>query len=195
MQTKAGIIIAAILFVLVIIAGVVFRFGAPEETSPKLVGQVQNFVLSQDAPRAPDEAWHDAGGAAVSLGDFRGKVVLLNFWASWCAPCLRELPSINDLEAKLGGDKFEVVALNLDRKGEALARPVIDKLNLDRLKLNLDPESRVARELGVRVMPTTIIYDSAGRELGRFQGAADWNAPEAIALVSFFIDHPDFLDR
>lgn len=195
MQTKAGIIVAAILIVLIVVAGLIFGFGDPARHGPKYTGQMQNFVLTKGRADPPAETWRDADGTSVSLKDFRGKVVLLNFWASWCAPCLRELPSINALQAKLGGDKFQVVALNLDRNGAKAALPMIERLKLDRLKLQLDPESKVAVDLGVSVMPTTIVYDAAGRELGRLKGAAEWNSPEALELVSYFIDNPDFLNQ
>jgi thiol-disulfide isomerase/thioredoxin len=195
MQTKSGIIIAAIAVVLVLVAGVALRFGAPPESTLRLVGEVRNFELAQERRTAPAEAWHDAAGAAVSLGDFRGQVVLLNLWASWCAPCLRELPSLNALQAGLGGGDFRVIALNIDRDGEKSARPMVQRLELDRLELYLDPENRLPRELGIRVMPTTILYDRGGREIGRLQGPAEWNAPEAQGLISFFVDHPDYLDR
>ena len=195
MQTKAGIIVAAILIVLIVVAGLIFGFGDPARHGPKYTGQMQNFVLTKGRADPPAETWRDADGTSVSLKDFRGKVVLLNFWASWCAPCLRELPSINALQAKLGGDKFQVVALNLDRNGAKAALPMIERLKLDRLKLQLDPESKVAVDLGVSVMPTTIVYDATGRELGRLKGAAEWNSPEALELVSYFIDNPDFLNQ
>jgi thiol-disulfide isomerase/thioredoxin len=195
LQTKSGVFIAVIALVIAIAAGILFRFGEPAASAPRLVGQVQNFVLTQERVSAPAEAWTDADGAMVSLGDFQDKVVLLNFWATWCGPCVRELPSINELQAKLGGDDFEVIALNIDRGGAAVAKPMVERLKLDRLKLHLDPESRLPRELGVRVMPTTIVYDRTGRELGRLQGAAEWNSPEALALISYFVDNPDFPDR
>ena len=93
------------------------------------------------------------------MSDFEGKVVLFNYWASWCGPCQRELPGIDRVQVKLGGDNFEVVALNIDREGKPIALKFTRRLRLKNLKLYLDPKSLTARSLGLRAMPTTYMFD------------------------------------
>ena len=95
---------------------------------PKLVNQMKKFKLTTITSARPDISWKDANDNKVTLKLFDGKVVLLNFWASWCPPCIRELPSINRLQAKLGGDKFTVIALNIDRGGKPIANRFKQKL-------------------------------------------------------------------
>jgi len=162
---------------------------------PELVGQMQTFQMAPSTRPRPTASWTDANGKAVSLADFDGKVVMLNFWASWCPPCIRELPSINRLQAELGGDKFEVVALNIDQGGKPVANRFKRKLNLDKLELYLNKDSSVAQSLKLRTMPTTIIFDAKGREVGKVEGAAEWDVKEAFALIRWFIENPGHADK
>lgn len=165
---------------------------------PKLVGQMQNFVLVDRIIPGPDMSWSDANGAKVKLSDFKGKVVLLNYWASWCASCQRELPGIDRVQAKLAGDKFTVVALNIDRGGKRVAQQNAKRLKLKHLKLYLDPMQKTVRKLRLQAMPTTFLFDRNGNKLGALEGGVDWDSPEAIELIKYFIDHPGFannLDR
>ena len=144
---------------------------------------------------SPEVAWRDAGGQEVSLATFRGKVVMLNFWASWCSPCLRELPSINRLQARLGGDQFTVVALNVDRGGKSVASRYTRRLKLDKLELYLDQDNTTAKSMKLQSMPTTIIFDAKGREVGRLVGAAEWDMEEAVNLIKWFIDNPSYAGK
>lgn len=162
---------------------------------PKLVGQMQTMQVAPTIKARPTTTWQDKNGKKVSLADFEGKVVLLNFWATWCPPCIRELPSLNRLQAGLGGDKFEVVALNIDRGGKPVARRMMRRLKLDKLALHLDTNSKTVKDLRVRTMPTTFIFDHLGREVAKVQGGAEWDSKEAIAVVKYFIDNPGHADK
>jgi thiol-disulfide isomerase/thioredoxin len=178
----AGVLAAAI--VVVLLVGLRDGDGT---TGLRIEGQVQNFVVG-DRPR-PDAQWRNENGNRVSLTDFGGKVVMVNFWATWCAPCIRELPSINRLQAELGGDDFTVVAINIDTGGEAIAAPFAKRLEIDNLDLYLDPRGATSRAMGVNVMPTTVVYDRTGQEVGRLEGGAEWDTPEALALLRWFIEN------
>lgn len=158
--------------------------------SPPTDGQMQNFLIASERLPGPDATWSDGGGETITLADFRGKVVLVNFWASWCAPCLRELPSVNALQQDLGSDQFEVVAINIDQQGKRVAAPFAKRLKLDALELYLDPRGRISRGVGVQVMPTTILYDRNGLEIGRMEGPVEWNEADAKKLMQFYIDEP-----
>ncbi len=139
-------------------------------------------------PRAvPDMAFHTADGE-TGLAAFRGKVVVLNFWATWCAPCVREMPSLDRLQAMLGGVDFEVVALSEDRGGMPLVTRFHEKYALEHLAQYLDPLGRVAAKLGVVGLPTTVVIDARGREVGRMVGPAEWDSPEALALIRRVLD-------
>lgn len=135
-------------------------------------------------------AFQDASGAARSLEDLRGKVVLVNLWATWCAPCIKEMPALDRLQAKLGGDAFEVLAIAVDRQGESVVRPFFEKLALSRLALNLDPSNAATRVLGAPGLPVSVLIAREGRELGRVLGAAEWDEPRFERLVRAAIDAP-----
>ncbi len=168
--------------------------GPAKATGPELSGHMQNFKLAPSARPRPSETWTDEAGKSVSLADFAGKVVMVNFWASWCPPCLRELPSINRLQAALGGKDFTIVALNIDQAGKPLARRLARKLKLEKLALYVDPKSVVPKSWKIRNMPTTILFDRQGREVGKLEGGVEWDTPETLKLVKFFIDNPGYTD-
>jgi len=156
---------------------------------------MQSFAITHGLRAPLAVAWRDANGQEISLAAFRGKVVMLNFWASWCSPCLRELPSINRLQARLGGDQFTVVALNVDREGKSVAERYTRRLKLDKLALYIDQSNNAAKSMKLKNMPTTIIFDAEGREVGRLVGAAEWDTEEAINLLKWFIDNPGYADK
>jgi hypothetical protein len=95
------------------------------------------------------------------------------------------------IQAKMAGENFTVVALNIDRGGKPVALRNAKRLALKHLSLNLDPEQRTTRTIGLRAMPTTYLFDRQGRLLGLMEGGAEWDTPEAIALINYFIDHPN----
>lgn len=148
-----------------------------------LTGEMADFVYAASARTAPTEPFLHQG-AEISLADFRGKAVLVNFWATWCAPCLKELPSLDALQKELGGQEFAVVAVAADPKGPEAARAFLDKLDLANLELYADPKLALAIATGgSSVLPVSILYDAQGREIGRLVGEANWASPEARALI------------
>ena len=146
-------------------------------------GAMEKFVFAASARTAPVEPFL-RGSEATSLSEFRGRTVLVNFWATWCAPCLRELPSLDALDADLGGEKFAVVAVAADPKGPGAAAAFLEKLNLRNLELYADPKlALVIATGGSAALPLSILYDARGREIGRLAGEADWASNEAKALI------------
>jgi len=168
---------------------------APSGSDLKLVGQMKPFQLASSISPRPDVSWKDVEGKKVTLKNFEGAVVMLNLWASWCAPCIRELPSINRLQAGFSSDKFAVVALNIDRGGKAIASRSKQKLKLDQLQLYLDQDNSVAKKLKIKTLPTTIIFDAKGRELGKMEAAAEWDGKAAYSLIQYFLNHPNHADK
>ena len=137
-----------------------------------------------------DITFTDADGAPLTLADKRGKVVVLNLWATWCPPCVREMPSLDRLETALGGPDLEVVALSVDRGGAAVVLPFLEKLGIGALGVYLDTSSRVLGALGINGLPTTILIDRDGREVGRVVGPAEWDSVPAMALIRHYMADP-----
>jgi thiol-disulfide isomerase/thioredoxin len=154
---------------------------------PAFKGALGPFVVSSAAAPLPELAFTGGDGKPLTLADFKGRVVLLNLWATWCGPCVEEMPALDRLQARLGGPEFVVVALSVDRQGRSLVEPFMEKLGLKSLAMYLDTSSAVMRTLKVRGLPTTVLLDRDGREVGRLEGAAAWDSPEAEALIRFHL--------
>lgn len=135
-------------------------------------------------PRAlPDLAFEDGDGRKRVLADFRGRTVLLNLWATWCVPCREEMPALDRLQRKLGGPGFEVVALSIDKDGAAAVRRFYGEIGIRSLGVYVDPTTRVMDGLGIVGIPTTVLVDAGGREIGRRSGAAQWDGLDAVRLI------------
>ncbi len=132
---------------------------------------------------APDFTLSGLEGRPAQLREFRGKLVLLNFWATWCAPCLHEMPSMERLYQTFKQTDFALLAVSMDRQGEEMARPFVDRLKLT-FPVLLDRTSEVGNRYGVRGLPTTYLIDSDGRIIGAVIGAREWYRTEAKALIA-----------
>jgi len=128
----------------------------------------------------PELRFVDGAGRALTLGDFRGKLVLLNIWATWCAPCREEMPALDRLQAQLGGERFQVVALSVDPQGAPIARKFYGEVGIKALPLYIDPTAKAAFTLDAPGLPATLLVDRTGREVGRHLGAVKWDAPEVV---------------
>jgi len=143
----------------------------------------QNLVLDEAPKPLPEFRFQDAAGKWLGLSDFRGKVVVLNLWATWCIPCRAEMPTLDRLQAQLGGPGFEVVALSIDRGGRKAVDPFFRQVGITHLARYLDPGGEAAGRLGVLGLPTTLLIDSKGQELGRLVGPAEWDSAEMTAFL------------
>lgn len=170
-----------------VLAGSVIAPAASADPPP-FTGERRPFVFAEPRTEVPALAFTDADGNPVSLADFRGKVVLLNVWATWCPPCVKEMPSLDRLQAALGGDGFQVVALSLDRGGKAQVEPFYMEKDLDHLAIYLDPKMTAMKALKLQGLPTTLLIDADGREIGRLPGEAEWDSPAAQAFIRHFMD-------
>lgn len=158
-----------------------------------LRGSMEAFRLHPVPRDLPDLAFRDAEDRPVTLADFRGRIVLLNLWATWCGPCVEEMPALDRLQSALGGEHFTVVALSIDRQGRRIVDPFVARLNTAALQIYLDPSGASARTLAVPGLPTTLLIDREGRELGRISGAVPWDGAAAAELVRFAIGLPTML--
>ena len=173
--------------ILIIWAVAALLSSQPDPASPRLTGWMQNFTPASAPGPAPRTAFTGRDGGDRTLADFRGKVVLVNFWATWCAPCVREMPSLVRLHRTLAGDRFALLALSQDLKGWAAIDPFVKRHGLAALQVFLDRKGVFARTLGVRGLPTTILFGQDGQELGRLEGVAEWDSAEAVALMRYYI--------
>ena len=140
-------------------------------------------LVQTDPTPVPDTSFTDPEGGTHSLADYRGKVVLLNFWATWCAPCREEMPSLDALQAELGGDDFQVVAIAAGHNPAPAIEKFLTEAKITNLPVLLDPRQGLARGMGVMGMPVTILIDRDGNEIARLMGGADWASDAAKTLV------------
>ena len=141
-------------------------------------------VFAAEAPKPmPELRFEDSAGRPKSLADFRGKVVLLNVWATWCAPCREEMPALDRLQAQLGSPSFEVVALSVDQQGPEIARKFLTETGVKSLAFYIDRSAQAAFKVNAPGLPATLLVDREGREIGRHLGAVKWDSPEVVALL------------
>lgn len=144
----------------------------------------EGFFKAASRDQVSQEPFVDGEGREVRLADYKGKVVLLNFWATWCAPCVKELPSLARLQAKQGDDGLVVMAVNLDRKkGDLSIEDALKEYGADTLEPYADANQKLMRAFRIAGLPTTILIDREGREIGRREGEAEWDSAEAIAAI------------
>lgn len=154
----------------------------------RAVGEMAGVAILEAPLAVPDVAFAAPDGSDRRLADWRGEVVVLNFWATWCAPCRAEMPSLDALAAAHEGRGVAVLAVATGRNPpEAIAR-FYAEAGIARLPVLTDRGSALARAMGVMGLPATILIDREGREVGRIVGEADWNAPEAHALIEALRD-------
>lgn len=159
------------------------RGGDATPLSAYAVGPVANFKAKAAPEPAPELEFQDGAGKTVHLSDFRGKLVLLNLWATWCVPCREEMPALDGLQGAMGSDRFQVLALSVDKDGLELARAFLKEVKAGHLALYNDPQSRANFRMKGYGLPTTVLIAPDGNELGRIVGPAEWNTPEAKALI------------
>ena len=146
-------------------------------------GAMARFKPARPPKPMPDLEFLDADDKPMRLADSTGKARLINLWATWCAPCVKEMPSLDRLQAALPRDKFVVLPISLDGPSKAKVAPFYKKQDLTNLGVYYDKGRKAMSVLDVSLLPTSILVDPAGRELGRIEGDADWDTPEGIALM------------
>lgn len=188
---KIGII--GMLGIAVLWVGYVFFSGLtasdPDSFDNYARGEMSVFVTIPDAPPQPVIAFVDGEGGEVRLSDYRGKVILVNLWATWCGPCVQEMPALDALQAELGGADFDVVTISLDRRLDD-ARQFYAEMNLQNLPLIHDSSFSSPGQVGALGLPMSILYDRNGREIGRVPAPAEWHSDDAVNLVRAAIRLP-----
>ncbi|WP_245759155.1 TlpA family protein disulfide reductase [Tranquillimonas alkanivorans] len=150
-------------------------------------GDMRKLTFHSEPQAASDATFTDPEGGEHALSDYAGKHVLLNFWATWCAPCREEMPALDALQAELGGETFEVVPVATGRNTLAGIEDFFGEEGIETLPILLDPKQALARDMAVFGLPVTVILDPEGREIGRLQGGADWAGDSAKAILRALI--------
>lgn len=153
---------------------------------PPLAGWMEKFTPTVKGEPVPQLAFTAKDGKDLKFSDFGGKILLVNFWATWCAPCIREMPSLLRLQKARGGSDFTVIALSQDLRGWPVVTPFLEKIGLADLPVYVDKKTAISRGLLIKGLPTSILLDRQGREIGRLTGHAEWDSPEALALIDYY---------
>jgi thiol-disulfide isomerase/thioredoxin len=155
--------------------------------APLARGEVAAVGIASEPKRLPELTFTGADGKPRALGDFKGKTVLLNLWATWCVPCRKEMPALDALQARLGSDTFEVVAVNIDTRNLDKPKTWLQEVGITKLGYYADPSAKVFQDLKAIGkafgMPTTLLIDPQGCELGTLAGPAEWASDDAVKLI------------
>lgn len=159
-----------------------------KKIKPLAHGELAALTMASKPLQVPDLTFNDATGAPRKLSDFRGRTLLVNLWATWCVPCRKEMPALAELQAKLGGPNFEVVAINIDTRDPEKPREFLKDGNLSTLGYFHDNSAKVFQDLKAAGralgMPTSMLVDSSGCEIATLAGPAEWASEDAIKLVT-----------
>ena len=174
LQPKTPVSVLLVLLLLLMLgAGLMSRAGAtglaevpPREAPPDLASPITDQV-----------------GAEITIADFAGNPVLINFWATWCAPCIAELPALSRAAAALANDDITVLLVSIDRGGAAKAMPFLETHGVTGVQLGFDPKARLSRDMQVRGLPTTILLPAGQDAAWRFVGPFEWDDPDMLGLV------------
>lgn len=182
--------------ILVVIAGIVVALGMiwaaqravqEREGRPPMEGAMESFSLEQPPRDAPEVSFAALDGTEIALAELGGDVLLVNFWATWCGPCVEEMPALDRLAADFADRRFRVLAVSIDREGAAKVRPFLEQHGIDDLTVFLDPYGAAPRAFEAIGLPTTVLIDAEGRWVGSYQGDAPWDGEDAKALIGHYL--------
>ena len=191
---KPMVIVGVIAAVIIIAVGFVASRPSPE-TAPQTAEKAAEPAAAAPEPSKTEIAMHaapvpapatvfkDASDADQTLASFAGKVLVVNFWATWCAPCVKEMPTLDALQAKMGGDGFQVLAISQDREGAKVAKPFAEKNEWKNLPFYVEQPGKFMRDAKLNGLPTSLIIDKNGQEVARVEGELDWNSPEVEKVL------------
>ena len=171
----------------------VFRPNRTEQVPPPpaadtaATSKLGQFTALDPPLPAPALAFETRKGTVAHLADFRGQFVLLNLWATWCVPCIEEMPSLDRLQAKLG-KRLRVLAVSQDRRGAAAVDPFLAQHDIKNLTVGLDPKNAAVAAFHVEGLPTSFLISRKGMILGSLIGSADWDAPKMLAVLDRYLD-------
>ncbi len=147
-------------------------------------GDMRKLTIHNAPIAGSDVAFTSEDGNELTLAEFNGQYTLLNFWATWCAPCRKEMPALSDLQTELGNENFQVVTVATGRNPRPAMAAFFNEIDVDNLPLHTDARQAFSRSMGVLGLPVTLIIDPEGNEIARLQGDADWHSESAVAIIT-----------
>jgi len=147
-------------------------------------GDMRKLVFHSEPKEVSDATFLNEAEADMTLADLNGKYILLNFWATWCAPCREEMPGLNTLQNELGSDTFEVVTIATGRNPVPAINRFFDEIGVDALPKYRDPKQQLGRGMGIFGLPITVILNPEGQEIARLRGDAHWDSDSAKAIIT-----------
>ncbi len=174
--------VAALMYT-ALMMGANLAYADMSEISEMRVGDMKKLNFHSEAQTVSANEYIKDDGSTGTLADHTGKVVLLNFWATWCAPCRKEMPMLSELQTELGGESFEVVTLATGRNAPPAMKKFFSDINVGNLPLHRDPKQKIARDMAVLGLPITVILDKDGAEIARLRGDADWASDNAKDIL------------
>ena len=198
-RTKKFLVVAVVFAVSMTAAALIYKSRVSIQSDTPVSASVQGplttkpgfaFTIHPQSKALEEFKFVSGDLKAASLADFHGKLVLLNIWATWCGPCRVEMPTLDRLQAKLGGPDFEVVALSIDQGGVPVVKDFYEELGLKALPIFVDPSMTAPVALNALGVPTTLLINREGQEIGRYTGPAEWDGPEVVAMIRSYLDAP-----
>jgi thiol-disulfide isomerase/thioredoxin len=157
-------------------------------TPPPKEGDMVKFVELAPPLPVPEASFYTSNGKKINLNMFKGAWLLVNFWATWCAPCISELPSLYNLKQNKSSSKFKILLVSIDRAGPKVYKPFLKKLGLSQLKSASDPKANLMRALKISGIPTTLLIDPKSYIVGMYTGDAKWDSPSTETLLMHYIN-------
>ncbi len=157
---------------------------APAEIEALREGTMRKLIVHATPRPTSETAFQTFDGAPLQLSDYEGQIVVLNFWATWCAPCRKEMPALDALQTEFGGPDFQVVTVATGRQAPQAITRFFDEEEITALPKHRDPQQALARDMAVLGLPITVVLDRDGQEIARLQGDAEWHSDSARAIVA-----------
>ncbi|MDA7714917.1 TlpA family protein disulfide reductase [Candidatus Pelagibacter sp.] len=159
----------------------VSTFGHAEEKP-----DIKNLILSKNLKKYEDVIFKDASQNNVNLEDFKGKLLILNFWATWCAPCREEMPSLDNLQSNIDLDNLKIFPINIGQEDIFKSKSFFEELNIKNLNIYFDPPITLAKKFSLRGVPTTIFFNKESEEFARIIGSIDFNDEKFVKWLKFY---------
>ena len=191
-MSRRSIIGGSVVMAGISVAALALAIGFLPEPGPESAARVidyPGFDVHHPPEAVPALSFSDADGGAGALSSFEGRVVLVNLWATWCPPCVEDMPALDSLQAQLGGGDFEVVALSIDREGADVVLPFFEAQGLEHLTVYLDQDADGPRAFRARGFPTSIVLDRQGRRIATYEGELAWDAPEVVDMLRRVVEN------
>ena len=145
---------------------------------------LNNLVINQIPKPITSVIFEDFSGNKIDLKDYYGKLIIVNFWATWCAPCKKEMPSLDNLQEEMGDENFQVIIVSVERTDFSKVDDFLKEINIKNLSNYHDPTTMVGKHINAKGLPITILFDKNGKEIGRYNGDFEWDSKEVIKFIT-----------